>query len=67
MTTTTHINSQLHHDSQQAALNAALLAAIRHGGHEPVTLRQDGQIFLAQLEPTGVTGKGPDIRGHWSW
>ncbi|WP_190973470.1 hypothetical protein [Schleiferilactobacillus harbinensis] len=45
MTTTTHINSQLHHDSQQAALNAALLAAIRHGGHEPVTLRQDGQIF----------------------
>lgn len=67
MTTTTQINSQLHHDSQQAALNAALLAAIRREEHAPVTLRQGGQTFAAQLGPTQVTGTGPDIQGHWSW
>lgn len=67
MVATTQINRQLNQAQQEAALNAALLSAMRTSDQAPVTLRQGQQVFHAQVSTNAVIGHSAVFQGQWSW
>ncbi|MFT8338906.1 hypothetical protein [Schleiferilactobacillus harbinensis] len=67
MVTTTQVNRQLSQAQQEAALNAALLSALRRPDRPIVTLHQGQQVFHAQVSTDAVIGHSAVFQGQWSW
>ena len=67
MVTTTQINRQLSRAQQEAALNAALLSALRRPDQSTVTLRQGQQVVQAEISTGMVSGQSTSFQGQWTW